>query len=65
MPESDAAIQSRSQPDEYGEIVSHGPMELGVWQPVIDPEPREYHLWASDDSRARSVDAHAENKWKP
>jgi hypothetical protein len=66
MPESDAAIQSRSQPDEYGEIVSHGPMELGVWQPVIDTsEPREYHLWASEDSKASSEDAHVENNCKP
>lgn len=38
MPESEAAIAHRSQPDEYGEIVSHGPIEIGVWQPVLDME---------------------------
>ncbi|KAJ9111375.1 hypothetical protein QFC19_001143 [Naganishia cerealis] len=36
MPESQIAIASRNQPDEYGEIVSHGPIEIGVWQPLID-----------------------------
>lgn len=35
MPESEAAIASRSQPDEYGEIVSHGPIEIGLWQPDL------------------------------
>ncbi|KAJ9115013.1 hypothetical protein QFC22_005341 [Naganishia vaughanmartiniae] len=38
MPESEGAIANRSQPDEYGEIVSHGPIEIGVWQPVLDME---------------------------
>ncbi|KAJ9104534.1 hypothetical protein QFC21_002030 [Naganishia friedmannii] len=42
MPESEAAIANRSQPDEYGEIVSHGPIEIGLWQPVLDMSADSY-----------------------
>jgi hypothetical protein len=41
MPESDAAIQSRNLPDEYGEIISHGPIEMGVWQPRLETERKK------------------------
>lgn len=66
MPESETAIHSRNQPDEYGEIVSHGPMELGVWQPVIVTRERsEYHLRASEDSTINSEDVRVDHSWKP
>lgn len=65
MPESDAAMHSRSQPDEYGEIVSHGPMEMGVWQTVIDTRvPNEDHLRASEESTTKSENAHVNDDWK-
>jgi hypothetical protein len=65
MPESDAAIQSRIQPDEYGEIVSHGPMEMGVWQPAITTEAlHEYHLRASEESTTKNDNNDDNDNWK-
>lgn len=59
MPESDAAIQSRNQPDEYGEIISHGPIEMGVWQPRLEAERTR----AQDDGGKGDVEHHED--WKP
>lgn len=65
MPESDAAIQSRIPPNEYGEIVSHGPMEMGVWQPTIATRVHhEYHLRASEESTAKSDNDDVNDNWK-
>lgn len=62
MPESDAAIQSRSQPDEYGEIVAHGPIEIGVWQPTLDTGVAvEYTRRGSDDSMTKNDVVHIIN----
>jgi hypothetical protein len=59
MPESDAAIQSRNQPDEYGEIISHGPIEMGVWQPRLETERKK----AQDDAGRSDIEHH--DDWKP
>lgn len=59
MPESEAAIQHRNEPDEYGEIISHGPIEMGVWQPRLETEGMRAQ------GQSGKIDNIHHDEWKP
>lgn len=59
MPESEAAIQQRNKPDEYGEIISHGSIEMGVWQPRLETEPMRVQ------GQSGKSDNIYHDEWKP
>ena len=59
MPESEAAMQYRNEPDQFGEIISHGPLEMGVWQPILETEQM-----SAQGHLEKTSDIH-HDEWKP